>query len=111
MVEGQVSLKRENLKVDLSDEAFKVDLSEDPLNVDHLSEEAQELPASQASATATTHTMPPLVSFRDVSLLSSLHQFKCVLACVFVKVLRNGILYQRDLLGKEYLRWEVQNVR
>uniref|UniRef100_A0A0P4VSZ2 RHD domain-containing protein n=1 Tax=Scylla olivacea TaxID=85551 RepID=A0A0P4VSZ2_SCYOL len=75
VVEGQVNLKRDKLKVDLSDEALKVDLSEDSLNVD-LSEEAQELPASQASATATTHTMPPLVSFRDVSLLSSLHQFK-----------------------------------
>lgn len=106
VVDGQVSLKRENLKVDLSDEAFKVDLSEDPLNVDHLSEEAQELPASQASATATTHTMPPLVSFRDVSLLSSLHQFKgnnsasnpAVLrvdggsqTCVSSKVVRPGV--------------------
>ena len=82
VVEGQVTLKRDNLKVDLSDKALKVDLSEDSLNVD-LSEEAQELPASQASATTTTHTMPPLVSFRDVSLLSSLHQFKYVLIDIF----------------------------
>lgn len=58
VVEGQLGLKGENLQVDLS------------------GEEAQELPASQASAAATTHTIPPLVSFRDVSLLSSLQQFK-----------------------------------
>lgn len=58
VVEGQLGLKGENLQVDLS------------------GEEAQELPASQASAAATTHTIPPLVSFGDVSLLSSLQQFK-----------------------------------
>ncbi|KAG0722371.1 Nuclear factor of activated T-cells 5 [Chionoecetes opilio] len=42
--------------------------------VDLNEEEAQELPASQSPPTAT-HTAP-LVSFRDVSLLSSLHTFK-----------------------------------
>ena len=60
VVESPVVLNGQTLKVDLG------------------GEEAQELPASQASPTATTHTVPPLVSFRDVSLLSSLHQFKWV---------------------------------
>lgn len=57
VVEGQLGFKGQSLQVDLS------------------GEEAQELPASRTASTAT-HTVPPLVSFRDVSLLSSLHQFK-----------------------------------
>ncbi|XP_045604319.1 nuclear factor of activated T-cells 5 isoform X2 [Procambarus clarkii] len=44
------------------------------LHVDLGGEEAQELPASKG--TTKIHSVPPLVSFRDVSLLSSLNPFQ-----------------------------------
>nr|XP_053641930.1 LOW QUALITY PROTEIN: nuclear factor of activated T-cells 5-like [Cherax quadricarinatus] len=52
----------------------KVNTYDKNLHVDLGGEEAQELPASRG--TTKIHSIPPLVSFRDVSLLSSLNPFQ-----------------------------------
>ncbi|XP_071528549.1 uncharacterized protein [Panulirus ornatus] len=52
----------------------KLNISDKNVHVDLGGEETQELPASRG--TCTTHPVPPLVSFRDVSLLSSFRSFQ-----------------------------------
>ncbi|XP_042234247.1 nuclear factor of activated T-cells 5-like isoform X1 [Homarus americanus] len=52
----------------------KFSICDKNLHVDLGGEEAQELPASRG--TTKTHSVPPLISFRDVSLLSSLNPFQ-----------------------------------
>lgn len=52
----------------------KLNVNDKNLHVDLGGDETQELPASRG--TNSTHPIPPLVSFRDVSLLSSLRSFQ-----------------------------------